>query len=171
MLILGCQNTQETLDEVEVYEGPVYEVADLKLWYSDSAVVRLMVEASLMKEFENGDQEYPEGIYVEFYEEDSTVSSTLRGDQAYFTKETNTYRTFGNVRLESIKKAQKLTTEELFWNVDDQKVYTDKFVIIETAEDVLHGEGLTADQDFSNYRILKPTGELGIDGPEEQPPE
>jgi len=166
---MGCQNTEEALDEVEVYEGPIYEVADLKLWYSDSAVVRLMVQAPLMKEFENGDQEYPEGIYVEFYDQDSTVSSTLTGDQAYFTKETNTYRAFGNVQLESLKKNQKLTTEELFWNVNDEQVYTEKFVIIETADDVLHGEGLTADQDFSSYRILRPTGELGIDSPKPAP--
>ena len=69
----------------------------------------------------------------------------------------------GNVKLESIQKHQKLTTEELFWNRKDKQVYTDKFVIIETGEDVLHGQGLTAAQDFSTYRILKPTGELGLD--------
>ena len=165
----SCADQVEDIDESTEYEGPVYEVEDLKLWYSDSAIVRLMVQSAHMQEFENGDQEYPQGIYVEFYNQDSTVSSTLKGDQAYFTKETNTYRTWGNVKLESFKNQQKLSTEELFWNVNDEQVYTDKFVIIETKDDVLHGEGLTAKQDFSSYRILKPTGELGLDSPGQQP--
>lgn len=166
-LMVACNDIKKELEEVTVYEGPVYEVENLKLWYSDSAIVRLMVLADLMLEYENGDQEYPEGFYVEFYDKDSTVSSIMQGDKAYYTKETNTYQTLGNVNLESIKNQQKLNTEELFWNVDDDEVYTEKFVIIETKDDVLHGEGLTAKSDFSSYRILKPTGELGLDSPED----
>lgn len=159
----ACTDAQEQLDEREVYQGAFYQVADLKMWYSDSAVVRLMVKAAKMQEFENGDQEYPEGLYVEFYDKDTVITSILEADQAFYTKETDEYRGVGNVKLESIKNKQKLSTEELFWNVKDKQVYTDKFVIIETEEDVLHGQGLTAAQDFSSYRILKPTGELGLD--------
>jgi LPS export ABC transporter protein LptC len=163
MLVFSCGDPQDQLNEREVYKGAFYEVEGLELWYSDSAVVRLMVQADKMQEFENGDQEYPDGIYVEFYNKDTVVTSTLEADKAYYTKETDVYRAEGNVKLESLKNQQKLSTEELFWNVRDEQVYTDKFVIIETREDVLHGEGLTAAQDFSSYRILKPTGELGLD--------
>ncbi len=166
-LLVACSDHQEQLQEISEYEGPVYEMEDLVLWYSDSAVVRLAVQTPHMLEFKSGDREYPEGIYVEFYNKDTVVSSTLRSDKAYFDQETNTYRALGNVKLESLQKQQKLSTEELFWDVDAEQVNTDKFVIIETPDDVLHGEGLTAKQDFSSYRILKPTGELGIDGPED----
>ena len=122
-----------------------------------------MVKAAKLLRYENGDEEYPEGIYVEFYGKDTVITSTLEGDKAYYTKETDEYQAVGNVKLESLKNQQKLSTEELFWSRKDKQVYTEKFVIIETKEDVLHGEGLTAAQDFSSYRILKPTGELGLD--------
>ena len=162
-LTLSCTSAQDQLDEREVYEGAVHELADSELWYSDSAIVRLMVRAAKMLEYENGDQEYPEGIYVEFYGKDTVITSTLEADKAFYTKETDLFRGVGNVKLESLKNKQKLSTEELFWDVKDKQVYTEKFVIIETQEDVLHGEGLTAAQDFSSYRILKPTGELGLE--------
>lgn len=162
-LILSCSNLQDPLGERDVYVGAFYEVEDLEMWYSDSAVVRLMLKAPKLEEYENGDQEYPEGIYVEFYEEDTVTTSILEADQAFYTKETDVYKAVGNVNLQSFKNHQKLNTEELFWNRNDKQVYTDKFVIIETAEDVLYGQGLTAAQDFSSYRILKPTGELGLD--------
>jgi LPS export ABC transporter protein LptC len=161
--LVSCEDTQEQLNERGVYDGAFQEVEGLHLWYSDSAVVRLMVEADKMMEFENGDQEYPMGIYVEFYDKDTVTTSTLKADKGYYTKKTDLYQAVGNVKLISFKKNQKLNTEELFWNVKEEQVYTDKFVIIETEDDVLHGEGLTAAQDFSSYRILKPTGELGLE--------
>ncbi len=161
--VLSCTDVQEQLDEREVYDGAFHEVADSELWYSDSGVVRLMVKSAKMLEYENGDQEYPEGIYIEFYGDDKMITSTLEADKAFYSKETDLYRGVGNVKLESLKNKQKLSTEELFWDVKDKQVYTEKFVIIETQEDILHGEGLTAAQDFSSYRILKPTGELGLE--------
>ena len=162
-MVISCNDPQEQLDEREVYDGAFHEFEGLQLWYSDSAIVRLMVQADKVLEFENGDQEYPEGIYVEFYGKDTVTTSTLEADKAYYSMEDDEYRAVGNVKLESLVKKQKLSTEELFWNRKDQQVYTEKFVIIETQEDVLHGEGLTAAQDFSSYRILKPTGDLSLD--------
>lgn len=160
---MSCEDTQEQLNEREVYEGAFSEVEGSQLWYSDSAVVRLMVETDKMLEFENGDREFPMGIYIEFYDKNSVTTSTLEADKGFYTKKTDLYQAVGNVKLISLVKNQKLSTEELFWDVTEKQVYTDKFVIIETQEDVLHGEGLTAAQDFSTYRILKPTGELGLD--------
>ena len=162
-LILSCSDTQEQLDEREVYDGPFHEFEGLEVWYSDSAVVKLMLQADKVLKYENGDEEYPEGIYLEFYGKDTVTTSTLKADKAYYSIDTDEYRAVGNVKLVSLEKKQKLNTEELFWNRRDQQVYTEKFVIIETQDDVLHGEGLTAAQDFSSYRILKPTGELGLD--------
>lgn len=162
-LLLSCTDSQEQLDERGVYQGAYQEIEGLELWYSDSAVVRLMLQTDKMQEFENGDMEFPDGIYIQFYGKDTVTTSTLKADKAYYTKETDVYQAVGNVELESLKNQQKLSTEELFWNVKDEQVYTDKFVVIETQDDVLHGEGLTATQDFSSYRILKPTGELGLD--------
>jgi LPS export ABC transporter protein LptC len=159
----SCSDTQQQLDEREVYEGPFHEFEGLEVWYSDSAVVVLMMQTEKVMRYENGDEEYPEGVYIEFYNKDTVKTSTLQADQAYYTAETDEYRAVGNVMLESLEKQQKLNTEELFWNRRDKQVYTEKFVVIETRDDILHGQGLTAAQDFSSYRILKPTGELSLD--------
>src|SRR5690606_41136095 len=69
------------------------------------------------------------------------------------------YKATGDVEVNSYEKDQKLNTEELFWRRDKGEIYTDKFVRIETAEEILLGEGLTATQDFSSYKILKPRSE------------
>lgn len=151
------------MNDVKPYEGPIMEVVDEEILYSDSAIVRVKVEAPRHLEFEGGDSEYPEGIYIEFYDVDGKISSTLEADRAVYNKKERLYTATGDVEVNSYENDEKLNTEELHWKQDEKKIYTDKFVRIETADEILLGEGLTAAQDFSSYRILKPTGELSIE--------
>lgn len=162
LALFSCGDNADVAD-VSPYEGPLLEVENMVTLYSDSARVRVKVEAQKQLEFENGDSEFPEGLYVEFYDKDQKISSTLKADYGYYTKAENLYKATGDVEVNSYEKDQKLNTEELFWKQDKEEIYTDKFVRIETAEEILLGEGLTATQDFSSYRILKPTGELSIE--------
>ena len=60
--------------------------------------------------------------------------------------------------VKNLQKKETLNTEELHWDRTKQEVFTDKFVRIETPTEILTGQGLRANQDFSRYRILKPTG-------------
>ena len=57
-------------------------------------------------------------------------------------------------------KQERLLTDELTWNPQTQKVYTDKRVVVENqiTGERLNGLGLDANQDFTQYSIRKPTG-------------
>ena len=80
-----------------------------------------------------------------------------------YTKEDELWRAWDNVILNNIANGERLNTEELFWDPKNEKVFTEKFVQISTKDQVLLGEGLMADQDFSSWQITKPTGELTIE--------
>lgn len=157
----GCGDNADA-NNVKPYEGPWMEISKMETLYSDSAIVKVRVQAQKQLEFENGDSEFPEGIFIEFYDVSGNISSTLEADKGYFDKKEKLYTAIGDVEVNSYEKDQKLNTEELYWKQDREEIYTDKFVRIETADEILLGEGLTASQDFSTYRILKPTGELSI---------
>lgn len=159
--INGCDDSTD-VSEVTPYEGAMFEVENMETLYSDSAIVRVRVKAKKQLEFENGDREFPEGVYIEFYDVKGKISTTLKANTGHYNNKENLYTATGDVVVNSFEKDQKLNTEVLYWSEDKEEIYTDKFVRIETAEDILLGEGLTANQDFSNYRILKPTGELSI---------
>lgn len=161
-ITISCSN-DEDLKNIQEYTGPIIEVDSALTLYSDSAVVRVKVIAARQLEFQNGDREYPEGFYIEFYETDGKISSTLRANKGFYNKEKDLYSGIGDVVLRNIEKDEQLNTEELFWKRTEQNVFTDKFVRIESQGEILTGEGLTAKQDFSSYRILKPTGTWSID--------
>lgn len=61
-----------------------------------------------------------------------------------------------------MKKGEKLNTEHLIWNEDSAKIYTDEFVKITTTDEIIMGEGMEANQDFSKWKIYKIRGTINV---------
>jgi LPS export ABC transporter protein LptC len=159
---LGCKRELKDPDKEVKYTGPLIENTDVTTLYSDSAKVLIKLKAPVQQEFENGDGVFPKGLYIEFYDKAGQISSTLRANYGKQQKNKNLYLVRGHVVFVNRLKKEKLETEELYWDKSKQKIYTDKFVTITTPERMITGTGLEADQDFSNYRILNPTGILDL---------
>ena len=61
------------------------------------------------------------------------------------------------------KEGKMLNTEMLNWDNTTNKIYTNKFVKITTPSEILYGDGLEAEQDFSRYEIKNIKGRIKID--------
>ncbi|MBW7914090.1 MAG: LPS export ABC transporter periplasmic protein LptC [Taibaiella sp.] len=101
------------------------------------------------------------GLKVEFFDDSMRVESTLTAMYARW------YEGKGNVLIrDSVvvvnKKGETLRTEELIWNQNVRKFYTEKFVRINTPDQVMYGDGLEANEDFSWYRIKNPKGTVRV---------
>lgn len=162
MMFFACGNKKDELLDVKEYTGPLVDIGQAVTYYSDSAVVKMKMEAPRQLEFGNGDREFPEGLYMEFYNKQKVVTSTLKADYCYYTKKEDLYKATGNVVIENTKNGDRLDTEELFWNQKKEDVFTDKFVRIEKDGDLQVGDGLEAKQDFSNWKILHPKGTITL---------
>ena len=145
-----------------VYEGPLRQADSIKVFYTEKEILKTILQAKKLNEFQNGDREFPEGIYIEFYDKTGKMTSTLRANTAYFFKEENKWRGRGKVEVVNIEKKQQLNSEELFWKPDTRKIFTDKFVTITDKEDVIYGTGLMADQDLSNYSLKNTSGNVHV---------
>ena len=162
VVVTSCYDDQHSADDFKEYEGPSLEVTDAESLFSDSAVVRIKFTAQRQLQYENGDQEFPEGIYIESYETDGSKTSTIIADRGHFDQEENKYTAEGNVVVENLKSGETLKTEILYWEPREKKIHTDRYVEVASQEEVIMGEGLTAKEDFSSYRILKPTGSFSV---------
>lgn len=140
--------------EILIYEGPLQEAEKVELYYSENDHVKVKMLADLIYELQNGDREFPKGIYLEFYDEFGNITSTLRANYAYFFKEENKWQGKGDVEVKNLQKNEQLNTEELFWTPSDETIFTEKFVTIRQQGDVIYGNGLRAKQDLSTYTIL-----------------
>ncbi len=165
VILLFIFSCSEIIKKTEpaMYNGPLLELDKIETLYSDSSVVRLKLKADKQLEFDNNDREFPNGIYLEFYDPDGSLSSILSSDYCYYYNETDTWRALRNVMIRNVKSGEKLNTEELFWEQKKEMVYTSKFVRIETEDEILMGEGLRAKQDFSWWTILNGKGTIELD--------
>jgi LPS export ABC transporter protein LptC len=159
-LIFSCE--QEEKKKVLIYEGPLREMENIDMLYTEKDQLKTRMQAQKVLEFQNGNREFPEGIYIELYDEVGNLSSTLRANSAYYFKDEDKWRGQGKVEVKNIAKEQQLNTEELFWKPATKKIFTDKFVTIRDKKDVIYGTGLDADQNLTNYTITKPEGEFDV---------
>ena len=167
VLFCACGN-QKSLEDMQDYEGPNGILKDVKTLLSDSGIVRIRLTAPTQIDETNGNQTFPDGIQVEFFQKDGTISSVLTANEGKFDRLTQIYTAIGNVVVVNTVEEEQLKTELLNWDPEKKRVYTDKFVTIETEDELLQGEGLEASQDFSVYRILKPRGTLSVEDEEEE---
>lgn len=163
LLLLFSRCNPSEVKEPLVYDGPLRIGENVELYYTEDNRVKVKMVAPTLYEYENNDREFPNGIYLEFYDEAGQLESTLRANEAYYFKKENQWRGRGKVEVRNLEKNEQLNTEELFWRPAEEKIYTDKFVTIRQQSDVIYGQGLEARQDMSDYVIKKPEGEFSID--------
>jgi LPS export ABC transporter protein LptC len=145
-----------------IYDGPLRRAENTTVHYTEKEKVKVILQAKKISEFQTGDREFPEGIYLEFYDEMGKMTSTLRANTAYYFKQENKWRGRGNVVVVNIDKEQQLNTEELFWLPATKKIFTDHFVTITDHQDVIHGTHLKANQDLTNYSLKETTGSVEV---------
>lgn len=161
LLFFSSCKTKETAKAV-VYEGPLREAENVLMHHTENDRVKAILKAKKVFEFQNGDQEFPEGIYLEFFDKTGKLTSTLSANTAFYFKSENKWRGRGKVEVKNIEKNQQLNSEELFWMPDTKKIFTNKFVTITTESDVVYGTELDAAEDMSTYTLKNPKGTTEI---------
>lgn len=160
--LAGCgKQEEEPVVKKTTYTGPTMETENLLMIMSDSAKLRIRLTSALRQDFENGNQIYPKGVKITFLDKDGqTIVNTIDGNYGLYEKAKNLYTLRGNVRVTNVPKQQTMNTEEAFYDQTKASIYTKKEteIRVTTPTEVLTGRGLTANQDFSRYSILTPTG-------------
>jgi LPS export ABC transporter protein LptC len=163
VIILAACNQRKDLVDQELYTGPLSSMDSINTFLSDSANLVMHLKAARQNDFESGDKEWPEGLFLESYGKDGGVTTMFKSNYVYYTKEDNLYHAKGNVIVKNYGEGDELNTEELFWNPAEKRFYTDKFVTINSDGEIHTGEGMDANQDFTEYRILKPSGTFTLE--------
>lgn len=156
LIIVSCDSELSEDAENTVYSGPIRTLEDANIFHSDSGKVKAKVYAKKILYLQNEDREAPEGFFTTFFEKDGSKSATLQADYAYYTEKEEKWRAEGNVIIINMLNEETLRTEELFWDPQSGDVSTEKFVKIETPDEIITGTGLDAKQDFSSWSIKQP---------------
>jgi len=169
LFLISCSTKVEDIDSLlsEGLRADVERGKNIRIVYSDSAIVKIVIHAPVMERFSeygNSKDVFPKGILLEFLNENKIVYSWLKAETAVREERTQKITAKGNVIFYNDKN-EKLETPELIWDERERIVYTDKLVRITQAEkgDTTYGFGFKANQEFTRFEIKqKVQGKINV---------
>lgn len=136
---------------------------EVTILYTELGQLKAKILAPLLTRYlnESSITDFDEGLKIFFYNEEQRIESSLTADYGKaFEKEEELYLKDNVIVINT--KGEKLNTEELTWKKKERKIFSDKFVKIQTQDEIIFGEGLEALEDFSEYTIKKVKGTVKV---------
>ena len=162
VFLASCENDPVEVNEVTKRDTlPMITTQNVDLLYTDSARLKTHLTAPLAEDYSGmiPKQVFPSGVYLRFYDDKGTVNSSLKADYAERREKEGLMTAKRNVIVVNVK-GEQLNTEKLVFDERKRKIYTDAFVKITTAEQVIMGNGFESDFTFTNYEIKDITGTI-----------
>jgi LPS export ABC transporter protein LptC len=165
----SCENNLNTVTLITAKDKTPLEVEDnATVVYNDSAKVKFHLTAPRIEDYGDPDAHvlFPKGIHIDFYDDSAHINGHLDADYAIRHENTKLMEADNNVSVLN-KKGERLNTEQLFWDAGKHQIYTNKFVRIKTAKQIIYGDGLTSNEDFTQYKITNIRGTIQLDTPDD----
>lgn len=163
----SCQtNRDEVMAIGKKVVMPALSGKDITMLFSDSTILKIKLQAPQMQKYEDNVKEpitiMPKGLYVIFYDKTGKETTTLKANYGVRYEYSKRMEVKYDVEVINVN-GEKLNTEHLIWDEKKKKIITNKFVKITTGKEIIMGNGLEANQDFTQYEIKQVTGSIRLD--------
>lgn len=141
---------------------PTMTTTDVSTLISDSGYTRYHLETPLWQMFEDAEEpfwRFPEGLELEQYDLSMNPKANVQCDSAVYFSRKRLWRLDGNVVMVN-PQADSFLTQQLFWDQNSRKIYTDSFIHIVRTDRIIEGYGMESDQSMQYYTVLNPTAIL-----------
>ena len=158
----SCRNDLQEVNEVIKKDRfPLLTTQNVNMLYSDSARLKIRLKSPVVEDYGGIYPKtiFPKGVFIEFYDDSARVNSSLKSDYAERRDKEQLMVAKKDVVVVNIK-GEQLNTEKLIWDGKRRKIYTDTFVKITTADQVIMGNGFESDETFTEYEIKDITGTI-----------
>lgn len=161
MSVAACKDDKPMgVTNVNAEDVPTMMTRNVETLISDSGITRFRITTPLWYVYDEVDDPYwrfPDGLYLEKFDNIFRREATVRCDSARFFKNEQLWRLDGHVDIQNVNK-ERFLTQQLFWNQRTHKVYSDSFIHIERPDRVVEGYGFESDEQMSRYTIRNVAG-------------
>jgi len=164
VIFTACENDVNEVERVTRFENPLQEVAnDIEILYSEDGEVKAKLLAPQMTKNSEAKPytEFNNGLNVYILDKNKNTIAELSANYGIKYDKDDTTVISKNVRVVN-QDGDILETEKLTRNDKTGELHTDAFVKITKKYKVIKGMGLTANEDFSSYKIDSVQGEVRI---------
>ena len=162
LVLAACRNeVKMTADAVtDRAMMPGLDPSGVTTLISDSGITRYRISTSTWQIYDKATPiywEFPDGIYMEKFNEDLQIDTWLRSDYAFYNEDEQLWELRGNVQSMNAD-SEFFETPRLFWDQRAEKIYSDTDIAITRQSSIIKGIGFTSNQDLTKYSIQNPTG-------------
>ncbi len=166
-LASACQsNKPEAIEAITNREEmPSLILEGLETTITDSGRVKLKFITPEMYQYDNKTEPYrdfPKGLHCIMYQPNGEIDAQIKCRNAIYYDKDELWEL--NIDVEAVnQQGEILNTEQLFWDMKKELIYSEKFVTITRGTNVYTGTGFEADQNMDNWRIKNLSGDLELD--------
>ena len=163
-VLVSCEPPETDFSSLIRRTEPAVETAtDVEIFYSDSARIKVKITGPVSKRLTRGynvEEEFPEGVHVEFYDARGDVASWLDSKYAIRKEADKIVIARENVVLQNVK-GERLETSELIWDERKKEIYSDHFVKITTAKgEVIYSHTFKSNENFTRTELKAIEGDM-----------
>ncbi len=165
MSTLSCKNDPDVIRALTGKGNRREDHAeDVTVIYSKDGKINMRIFAHDFVRNETAHRPYidmNDHLKVEFYNDSGVIQDVLTADSSRYYEAQGDLIVWDSVHIVT-KKGEQLNTDELIWSASIQKFFTEKPVRITTASEILYGNGMEANSDFTWYQITHPKGTVQV---------
>jgi len=166
-VLYGCENDLKDIPNLKDKRAALEEGHMIESYLSQNGKVKGKLTAPLMYRYQQADSpyiEFPKTLHIDFYNDSLVKESQLDAKYGKFHQRENRVFLKDSVVVINVLKGDTLRCEELWWDQNAQKFYTDKPARYSQKDKfVNYGKnGLEAKQDLSNLVFYDNSGTLPV---------
>src|SRR5262245_48999134 len=154
MLAAGCETTPKSAPGPASGEMPDQEVSDFVVTETDAGNPQWTLYARNAAIYNARNVIVAHAVRVDFFDEKGARSSTLTAREGELNQQRRDMVARGNVVLQTTE-GTRMSTEELQFINQRQRIVSDVFVRVERAGDVLTGIGFESDPNLEHFEFKK----------------
>ncbi|WP_175622149.1 LPS export ABC transporter periplasmic protein LptC [Chryseobacterium schmidteae] len=166
-IFTSCEEDLTKLKGGNEKNFPSQIIHNAKIIQRDSGFITLKATAPIIEKYELIDSPYTvakKGMKIEFFDKKNPKKpGNITAKYAKMYDYKKFYEARGNVRILT-SEGQRFATQSVFWDQKKNRIYT-RDTVYATMEDgstMVHANGMTAKDDFSEYKFFNNSGDLDV---------
>ena len=165
IFLASCQEKQFNAPAIECRDSlAVMSTYGVSTLISDSGRISYRIDAEEWLVFDKRQPPYwafEKGVYLEKYDLDMNVEATIKCDTAYYYSSQQLWKLIGNVDIRN-QKNERFYTDLMYWDQENEKIYSDAYIKIEQEDQVTEGVGFSSNQSMTLWEIKNTKGIYAI---------
>ncbi len=160
--IVGCGNDIEKVKMYEPQELPDNTIRQARIQQSEKGKLQMLMWAPLIEQYgaPKSQTVYPEGVFARFYDGYKKPTATLKARYAISYDGRDEMMVRDSVVIIDLQRGDTVYLQDLTWNRQEHRVYSDKPVRSKNGERVTYGDSFESDDAFRSPVIVHQRGTL-----------